>query len=84
MQTQSLTPPLINRTEKARRSDRRFFRRLMVVLAIGMVLGGGALGFWPEAFDVATEEARKVGSLLILAGMADTLVLYFWDRIFPV
>jgi hypothetical protein len=80
-------------TERARRRDLRFLRRLTGLLAVALVIGGTLIGFSPGALEallsvykvgheIEEDAARQIGSVMILAGMADTLVLYFWDRLF--
>jgi ferric-dicitrate binding protein FerR (iron transport regulator) len=79
-----LPNPPFERTAETRRRDLRFFRTVMIVLAIAMVAAGGALLAWHPHFDISADMARRIGSLFVLAGVADTLVLYFWDRLFRV
>ena len=74
--------PDSNRTEKSRRHDLRFFFRLMVLMAVSTVAIGAALGAWPGVFNLEADDSRKLSSGFLLAGIADTLVLYFWTRIF--
>ena len=71
-----------NRTEQVRRKDQRAFYRLMVFLAVLTVVAGGALLPFHESAGLSADQARRIGSVFILAGMADSLILYFWDRIF--
>jgi uncharacterized membrane protein HdeD (DUF308 family) len=75
-------PAELERTNAVRRQDLRFFRGLMIVLAVATVMIGGALLAWHPHLDISAEAARRVGTLCLLAGVADTLVLYFWDRLF--
>jgi hypothetical protein len=70
------------RTIATRRQDLRFFRGVMVVLAVATVLAAGALLPWHARLGLSGDEARRIATLFLLAGMADTLVLYFWDRLF--
>lgn len=72
----------LSRTEEVRRSDLRTFHHIMVCLAVATVLAGGALLPFHGAVDLDASRARLVGSAFLLAGIADTLILYFWDRIF--
>lgn len=75
-------PDISSRTEQVRRKDLRSFYRLMVFLAIATVVAGGALLPFHEAVRLDLGEARRIGTVFIAAGIADSLVLYFWERIF--
>ena len=72
----------LKRTEDVRRKDLRTFHHIMVFLSVTTVLVGGALLPWHEAVKLDSEQARHIGSVFLAAGIADSLVLYFWDRIF--
>jgi hypothetical protein len=69
-------------TEAARRTDVQHFRVVMIFLAVGSVLAGFLLGLLHHRLHLSAEEARDVASLFLVVGVADTLVLYHWDRIF--
>lgn len=72
----------LKRTQDVRRKDLRTFHHIMVFLAVTTVLTGGALVPWHGAVKLDIEQARRIGSAFLAAGIADTLILYFWDRIF--
>jgi len=72
----------LSRTEQVRRADLRTFHHIMVCLAVATVVAGGALLPFHSAVDLDAGRARMIGSAFLLAGIADTLILYFWDRIF--
>jgi hypothetical protein len=72
----------LSKTDEARRTDLRHFRTVMIILAIGTVSAGLGLYLVHDQLRLTLDEARDVGSVFLLAGMADTLVLYYWDRIF--
>lgn len=72
----------LSKTADARRKDLRTFRLIMIFLAVVTVVIGGALLPWHETVQLDESRARQVGSAFLAAGIADSLVLYFWDRIF--
>ncbi len=72
----------LSRTEEVRRTDLRTFHHIMVFLAIVTVVAGGALLPYHQAAELDAARAREIGSAFLLAGIADTLILYFWDQIF--
>jgi hypothetical protein len=82
--TEFQKPAAFERTEESRRHDLRFFFRLMVTLAFATVCIGAALGPWHGVLNLSTDEARTLATGFLLAGIGDTLVLYFWSAIFSI
>lgn len=72
--------PATSLTSMARANDRRAFRRVMALFAVSTVVGGVIIGFAP--LGIQDPLFRQVSSVLLLAGICDTLVLRFWDRLF--
>ena len=54
----------------------------MAVFAVATVLGGMAIGLWAATFGIETGAARQVSTMLLVAGIADALVLLRWERLF--
>jgi hypothetical protein len=75
-------PLMFSKTDESRRTDLTHFRTVMIILAVGTVCTGIALYAFHDWLRLTAAEARDVATVFILAGMADTLILYFWDRIF--
>lgn len=69
-------------TEQVRRKDLRTFRYIMIFLAVTTVLAGAALLPLHDLASLTEDQARRVGSAFLAAGIADSLILYFWDSIF--
>jgi hypothetical protein len=69
-------------TEISRVGDLRFFRLVMVALALLTVAAGFLIGLSPSWLGLEADDARNIASVFVAAGVGDTLVLYFWDRIF--
>jgi ABC-type spermidine/putrescine transport system permease subunit II len=67
-------------TTAARANDLRAFRRVMLVFAATTVIAGAIVAFAPLGLDDAL--TRQLSSMLLLAGLGDTLVLHYWDRLF--
>jgi hypothetical protein len=60
----------------------RLARIVFAVLAFSMVVAGIALHMVQDALGIPADTARQVSGMFLLAGIADTLVLLFWKRIF--
>jgi hypothetical protein len=69
-------------TDAKRRADLNAFRVVTAGLALSTVAAAALIIFVHEYLRLSTEDARGLASALLLIGMADTWVLYFWDRIF--
>lgn len=72
----------LTRTAEVRRKDLRTFRYIMLFLAVTTVLAGIALLPLRDLVRLDDDQARHVGSAFLAAGLADSLILYFWDWIF--
>jgi hypothetical protein len=70
-----------SREPDARAAGERTVRRVIGVLAFLFVLAGLAVYLLQGWLGIAADTARLVSSALLLVGIADTLVLYFWNRI---
>jgi len=62
--------------------SQRAAKALFAALALTFVLAGLALYLLGDRLGIAPDTARLVATAFLIAGVADTLVLYFWDRIF--
>jgi hypothetical protein len=69
-------------TDTTRRQDLQHFRAVMMVLAFGTVVAGFLLRIGHDWLQLSAEEARDLATLFLVVGVADTLVLYNWDRLF--
>jgi hypothetical protein len=67
-------------TASARKGDLLAFRAVMVAFAVLTVVSGAIIGLAPLGLDDAL--SRQISSVLLLAGVGDTLVLRYWDRLF--
>ena len=70
-------------TDRKRREDLRFFRQVMVVLAVAMVSVGLLIILFQHSLSLSADEARDIASVFLVVGAVDTLVLYYWPRLFP-
>jgi hypothetical protein len=75
-------PSTLTVTDTTRRQDVKHFRAVMIFLAFTTIAIGFLLGLFHSRLPLTAEEARDVATLFLLVGVADTLVLYNWERIF--
>lgn len=62
--------------------NERFAKAAFAAMALLTVLAGLVLYLLRAELGVGEDTARLVSTAFILVGIADTVVLYFWDRIF--
>lgn len=60
----------------------RLAKAAFAAMALVSVLLGLALYLLQGRIGISEETARLVSSAFILVGIADTIVLFLWDRIF--
>jgi hypothetical protein len=77
--TKPASPPPI---EAARQADLSAFKTVTIALALGTVIAAGLVSILHERINLSADDARLVASALLLIGIGDTLVLFYWDRIF--
>jgi len=65
-------------TEKRERLAKAAF----AAMALLSVLAGLALYLLQEQIGISEDTARMVSTAFILVGIADTIVLFLWNRIF--
>ena len=65
-------------TEKRERLAKASF----AAMALLSVLAGLALYLLQEQIGISEDTARMVSTAFILVGIADTIVLFLWNRIF--
>jgi len=70
------------RRNEPRRESERAARAVFAAMALACVLAGLAIHLLQERLGIPPDTARLVSSTFLLVGIADTLVLTFWDRIF--
>jgi hypothetical protein len=69
-------------THVARVADVRAFRVITTILALGTVVAAGGLGLIHDRLHLTHDDARTIASVLLVVGVVDTLILYFWERLF--
>jgi len=62
--------------------NERLVRAAFAAMALVSVLAGLALYLLQAQIGIAEDTARMVSTTFILVGIADTIVLFLWDRIF--
>ena len=62
--------------------NERFVKAAFAALALVSVLAGLALYLLQGQIGISEATARLVSTAFIVAGIADTAVLFLWDRIF--
>ncbi len=72
----------VTATDVTRRQDLQHFRAVMIFLAFGTVVAGFLLRLAHDWLHLSADEARDLATLFLVVGVADTLVLYHWDRLF--
>lgn len=55
----------------------------MAMLAVVFVLIGIAVGALGRSIGLTSDEVRDVASVFLVVGSVDTLIVWFWDRLFP-
>jgi hypothetical protein len=68
--------------EPLREASERRVRAGFGMMALSSVLLGLFLYLFQDDLGISADTARLISSVFLIAGIADTLVLYFWDRIF--
>lgn len=63
-------------------SQGRLVRVAFGIMALASVLLGLAVWQLAERMGLPEASARIIASAFIVAGIADALVLYFWERLF--
>lgn len=63
-------------------SRERLVKTAFAAMALVSVLTGLGLYLLQERIGIAEETARLVSTAFIVVGIADTIVLFLWDRIF--
>jgi hypothetical protein len=61
---------------------RRVAKRTFALMAVGSVLVGVAVYLCQKALGIDEDTGRLLSSALLAVGITDTLVLYWWDRLF--
>lgn len=70
------------RSNDPKPAGERVVRSVFAAMALLSVVGGLAIYLLQKRLGIPSDTARIVSSVFLLAGIADTLVLYFWARIF--
>jgi hypothetical protein len=60
----------------------RFTKVVFAGMALGSVLTGLMVYLFHAAIGIGAETAQIISTAFLIVGIADTLVLYLWDRIF--
>lgn len=60
----------------------RFVKAAFAAMALVSVLAGLGLYLLQARIGISEETARLVSTAFIVVGIADTIVLFLWDRIF--
>ena len=66
----------------AQNSNERLAKAAFAAMALVSVLTGLGLYLLQERIGISEETARLVSTAFIMVGIADTIVLFLWDRIF--
>lgn len=62
--------------------NERFVKAAFAAMALVSVLAGLGLYLAQARIGISEETARLVSTAFIVVGIADTIVLFLWDRIF--
>lgn len=62
--------------------NERFVKAAFAAMALVSVLAGLGLYQLQARIGISEETARLVSTAFIVVGIADTIVLFLWDRIF--
>ena len=62
--------------------NERFVKAAFTAMALVSVLTGLGLYLAQARIGISEETARLVSTAFIVVGIADTIVLFLWDRIF--
>jgi TRAP-type C4-dicarboxylate transport system permease small subunit len=62
--------------------NERFVKAAFAAMALVSVLAGLGLYLLQARIGISEETARLVSTAFIVVGIADTVVLFLWDRIF--
>ena len=62
--------------------NERFVKAAFAAMALVSVLAGLGLYLLQARIGISEETARLVSTAFIVVGIADTIVLFLWDRIF--
>lgn len=62
--------------------NERFVKAAFAAMALVSVLTGLGLYLLQARIGISEETARLVSTAFIVVGIADTIVLFLWDRIF--
>jgi TRAP-type C4-dicarboxylate transport system permease small subunit len=63
-------------------SRERLVKAAFAAMALVSVLTGLGIYLLQERIGISEETARLVSTAFIAVGIADTVILYFWDHIF--
>jgi len=66
----------------AQKSNDRVVKAAFAAMALVSVLAGLGLYLLQARIGISEETARLVSTAFIVVGIADTIVLFLWDRIF--
>lgn len=66
----------------AQKPNERFVKAAFAAMALVSVLAGLGLYLLQARIGISEETARLVSTAFIVVGIADTIVLFLWDRIF--
>jgi TRAP-type C4-dicarboxylate transport system permease small subunit len=66
----------------AQKPNERLAKAAFAAMALVSVLTGLGLYLLQERIGISEETARLVSTAFIVVGIADTIVLFLWDRIF--
>jgi TRAP-type C4-dicarboxylate transport system permease small subunit len=66
----------------AQKPNERLAKAAFAAMALVSVLTGLGLYLLKERIGISEETARLVSTAFIVMGIADTIVLFLWDRIF--
>ena len=64
------------------RDNERLTKLEFAVMALASVLTGLAIYLAGDWLGISQDTARLVSTAFLVLGIADTLVLYFWERLF--
>lgn len=57
-------------------------KSILTAMALGMILAGVVVYLLQAQLGLPDDTARLVASLLLLVGVGDLVLVYFWDRLF--
>ena len=66
----------------AQKPNERLVKAAFAAMALVSVLAGLGLYLLQARIGISEETARLVSTAFIVVGIADTIVLFLWDRIF--